>query len=115
MRDDKLKRMLSEKENVAIPEDFDDNMMSFIRKHAAEQVVERKYIRLMYLFFVLGVALGFVVAIMFNNVELSLMGKVYTVHKLAVAIPLVLIILFVFERIYKATLVSLGKDKFSAI
>jgi len=115
MKEERLGQILSEKEIKRMPDDFDDHIMSIIRKHAANNVTERKYIRLMYLFFALGVMLGFVIALMFHNPEFSFMGKEYTVHKLAIALPMVLIILMIFERIYKATLVSMGKDKFTVM
>lgn len=113
MKNDGFKKILSEKENVTLSEDFDNEMMSALNMHIIKKATDKKYIRLMYFFFTLGLIFGFIIAFSIVDVEFSLNDKVYFINKFVLQIPLILVILLIFEKIYKATLVNKGKEKFS--
>ena len=113
MKDPKLKQFLLEKESLQLTDDFDSNMMLIINKQASKRVNEKRYIKLMYLFFLLGLMLGFVIAITLVDTEISLGDTAFTINKLILQIPLVIALLFLFEKIYKATLVRRGKEEFT--
>ena len=115
MKDPKLKQFLLEKENLQLTDDFDSNMMLMINKQASKRINEKRYIKLMYLFFILGLMLGFVIAITLVDTEISLGDTAFTINKLILQIPLVIALLFLFEKIYKATLVRIGKEEFTTL
>lgn len=115
MIEDNFKQYLKEKRTVHPNEDFDRDMMLLVRRHALNKSKSEKYLKLMYLFFLTGLLLGFIIAITLVDLELLIGNKTFMINKFMLHIPLVFILLFLFEKIYKATLVSIGKEKFSSI
>lgn len=115
MNKDNLKQFLKAKEKVRLPDGFDDDMMLLIKKHVLNKLKDKKHLKLMYLFFVLGLVLGFIIAVTFVDLEFLIGSTKFSINKLILQIPMIVIILFLFEKIYKATLVSIGKRKFSSI
>ncbi|MFO7657988.1 MAG: hypothetical protein R6W78_13075 [Bacteroidales bacterium] len=115
MKDDSFKRFLLEKKSVHLPDDFDNDMMFLIKKHALNKSKMNIHFKLMYFFFILGLLLGFIIAITFVDLEFFIGNNKFLLNKIVLQIPLIVTILFLFEKIYKATLVSLGKEKFSSI
>lgn len=115
MKDENFKHILLEKEHDGISRDFESDMMQLIHKHASGKVTERKYIRLMYLFFLLGLMLGIVIAVSLADKEFTVFGYQFIINRLVLQIPLVIAILVIFEKIYKATLVSRGKEDFTSV
>ena len=115
MKEENFKNFLLEKESDKISEDFDNNMMVILNKHHSSKSEKKKYIRFMYIFFSLGLILGVILSATFENVILSWGDYHLTIDKMVFQILIVLVMLLIFERIYKATLVNTGKEKFSAL
>ncbi len=115
MNEDNFKRFLLEKEHVQLTDDFDNNIMFHIKKHALSKSKDKKYLKLMYLFFLLGLVFGFAIAVTFVDLEFFIGRSKFLINKLILQIPLIVIILFLFEKVHKATLVTIGKEKFLSI
>ncbi len=115
MIEDNFKKYLKEKESVRLSDDFDKDVMFMINKHALNKSKDKKYLRLMYLFFASGLLLGFMIAISFVDLEFIIGGNKHIVYRIILILPLILVLLFLFEKIYKATMVRIGKEKFSPI
>ena len=106
MKDNKFKQILEDKEIVQLPEDFNVNMMSIIKKHSRKKADNKKEIKLMYMFFIFVLIFGLLITNMFLD------KNSYLLNNLTIA-PFVIIILYLFEKVYRATLVSFGNEKFS--
>ena len=115
MIEDKLKIYLKEKETFHLSDDFDNDMMLIINKHAINKSKDKKYLRLMYLFFSSGVLLGFIIAFSFVDKEFMFRDNKFVIYRMVLLFPMILILLFLFEKVYKATMVRFGKEKFSSI
>ena len=115
MKDDNFKQLLNGRENIELTDDFDNNMMSLIHKQAKHKSEEKKYLKLMYLFFILGLVFGFLIALTFVDQEFSIRDYEFSLNKIILIIPLVFIILLIFEKLYRATMISKGKEDFSSI
>ncbi len=103
MKSNNFKNILSEKEEKSLPDNFDDNMMTLIRKHASNKATSKQYIRLMYLFFVLGIAFGVVIAFTVVSIDFTFLGRNFSINESILILPLVGLILIVFEKIYKTS------------
>jgi len=115
MIEDNFKKYLKEKESVHLTDDFDNDMMLKINKHALNKSKDKKYFRLMYLFFASGLFLGFMIAISFVDLEFIIGDNKFIVYRMVLMLPLIVILLFLFEKVYKATIVRIGKEKSSSI
>ena len=113
MIEDNFKQLLNEKRSVQPNEGFDNDMMFLIKKHTLNKSKGKKYLKLMYLFFLIGLVLGFTIAITFVDLEFLPSDDKSMLNKIILLIPLTCVILFLFEKIYKATMVSIGKGNFS--
>ena len=105
----------SSKESMTLPDGFEDNLMDVIKKHAAEKDVSKKYLRLMYLFFGLGLIFGLLLTTTLQDVEFSILDRTYIINKVLFSIPLSAAILLMFGQVYKATMVRKGKEFFTEI
>ena len=115
MSEDNFRQLLSAKECIRPGADFDNELMARITKHAASKSAEKKYLKLMYLFFIVGLILGFSIALSFVDMEFFIGDYQFSINKYLLSIPVVIVILFLFEKIYKATLVRNGKERFSSV
>jgi len=115
MMENNFMQFLSEKESMTLPDDFEDSLMAIIKKHASEKDVNKKYLRLMYVFFGLGLILGFMLSATFENQEFLIFGNTFTINSMILSIPLSAVLLLLFGLVYKATLVRKGKEMFSEI
>ena len=115
MIEDKLKTYLKEKETFRLSDDFDNDMMLKINKHAMNKSKDKKYLRLMYLFFASGLLLGFIIAISFVDIEFIFRDNKFVIYRMVLLFPMIIILLFLFEKVYKATMVRIGKEKFLSI
>lgn len=115
MKEDNLKKYLKEKETVRLSDDFDKEMMLTINKHVLDKSKDKKYFRFMYLFFALGLILGFMIAASFVDLEFVVGGSKFIIYRMILILPLIIILLFLFEKVYKATMVRIGKEKFSSV
>lgn len=113
--EDKFKTYLGEKETFRLSGDFDKSMMILIHKRAISKSTDKKYFRLMYLFFAIGLILGFTIAISFVDLEFTNSGNKLADYRMLLLFPLIGILLFLFEKIYQATMVKIEKEKFSSI
>lgn len=112
MKDERFKQILFEKESIQLDEDFDTKMMSIIKKHATNKAESRKEIILMYIFFIFVLIFGLVLVNQFVDLRSYPLNNIMDINSL-VLIPYIVIILFLFEKVYSATLVYLGKEMFS--
>lgn len=115
MIEDNLRKYLKEKETVRLSNDFDKEMMLAINKHVLNKSMDKKYFRFMYLFFALGLILGFMIAASFVDLEFVIGGSRFIIYRILLVLPLIVILLFLFEKVYKATMVRIGKEKFSPV
>jgi len=114
MTEDNFRQYLKEKESVHLPDDFDTKMILRIKEYT-NNTEKKKYLKLMYLFFVAGLLLGFTIAITFTDLEFIIGNNKIEINKFTLLIPFIFVTLFLIEKIYKATLVYIGKEKFFSI
>ena len=110
-RDKNLQSMLQKKETPQVSENIEQRTMSKIYQKASSKSTEIRYVRLIYLFFALGLILGFVLSTSFMDKEISLLGLNLTEHTLLLQIPLALVIIWLFEKIYRIILYQNGKEE----
>ncbi len=106
MKPDHLKQILSEKETKSLPDDFEYNLMLMIRKHVASKSTRKKYIKFMYLFFVLGIGFGIAIAITIVSLDFTLFGRYFSINQSILIIPVIAIILIIFEKIYRISVID---------
>ena len=94
-----------------LSEDIEQRTMSKIYPRAYSKSSQRSYIRLIYLFFALGLILGFVLSSSFMDNEMSLFGLNLAENPFLLQIPLALVIIWLFEKIYRIILYQRGKEK----
>lgn len=114
MKDNKFKQILEDKEIVQLPKDFNDNMMSIIREHSKKRADNKKEIKLMYMFFIFVLIFGLLITNILLDKNSYILSNNIEVNNLILA-PFVIIILYLFEKVYRATLISFGKEKFSIL
>jgi len=110
-RDKNLQSMLQKKETPQVSENIEQRTMSKLYQRASSKSGQRRYIRLIYLFFASGLILGFVLSTSFMDMKISLLGLNLTEHTLLLQIPLALVIIWLFEKIYRIILYQNGKEE----
>ena len=110
-KDAKFQSLLLEKETPELNEKFEELMMLQIHQSANSRSKERKYIYLMYAFFVLGIFLGLILSFSLNNKVLSFGEYSFTVKSIYFQIFFIVVFLFIFEKVYKTILYLKGKEK----
>lgn len=110
-RDKNIQNMLQKKETPQLSENFEQRTMAKIYQRTSSKSSERRYIRLIYLFFALGLILGFILSSSFMDNEVFLFGLNLAEHTLLLQIPLALIIIWLFEKIYRIVLFQKGKEE----
>ena len=111
MKDENFKQILIEKESFQISDDFDKKMLSIIKSRSMNKANKRKEIVLLYLFFVIALIFGLILVNQFVDLRSNILNNKLGKNNL-VLIPYIFIILFLFEKVFRATLVSFGKEKF---
>ncbi|PCH67953.1 MAG: hypothetical protein COC06_10405 [Bacteroidales bacterium] len=106
-----LQSILAEKEIPHLDESFEERMMLQLHKKAIDYKTENHYFRLMYVFFALGLIFGILVSYTMINKEFSFLGMDFIVNKVVLLIPLVVALLFLFEKVYKTILFRSGKEE----
>jgi len=101
MKADNMKYILSQKETPEPDGDFEDRLMARIRRRSAQMAVEKKYARLMYSFFALGLAFGLVLSLFMGNITIDIRDASFVVNRWFLQLPVVAILLFVFEKLYQ--------------
>ncbi len=96
---DNLKTILQKKKEPKLSEGFDVKMMSLIHKHSKEKNSSKKSIRLIYIFFALGLALGLNVSFSFENIEIPYFE--FSINRQFLGIPLIFGLIFIFDKVYK--------------
>ena len=109
--DDNLQSILQKRETPKLNNDFEDNMMAMIHSQVAAKETNKKNFILIYLFFALGLALGFIISFSFENITIPFYGFTVDISKYAFTIPLVFGLLFLFEKVYKTILFQQGKKR----
>lgn len=107
--DDNLRTILSQKETPELTGDFDDRLMTRIHKNSVQMSAEKKYIRLMYSFFAVGLVLGFILSSIIGNVAIDIRDSSFIINKWFLQLPFVGVLLFVFEKLYRT--MQFRKDK----
>ncbi len=106
MKSDNFKNILSEKKSKSLPDNFDDNMMLLLNKHAKSKATSKRYLRLMYLFFALGLAFGLAIAFMVVSIDFTVFGKNFSINESILILPVVGAILIIFEKIYRTSILK---------
>ena len=96
---DNLKSILQKKEEPKLSEGFDIKMMSLIHKHSKEKNSRKRSIRLIYIFFALGLVLGLNISFSFENIEVPYLD--FSINRQFLGIPLILGLIFIFDKVYK--------------
>ena len=96
---DNLRTILQKKEEPKLNAEFDIKMMSLIHNHSKEKNLNKKNIRLIYIFFGLGLVLGFNVSFSFENIEIPYLE--FSINRQFLGIPLILGLIFIFDKVYK--------------
>ena len=109
MKDYNIQKYLKEKDTYQLPNHFDKNMMLTINKHVLNKSENKKYFVLMYLFFGVGLFLGFILAISLIDTEITIFGYQIVIYRFILMLPLIITLLFLFEKIYKTTMISVQK------
>lgn len=104
MEKDNLKSLLSMEEIPLLSENFEEQVMGEVLQNASRKKVEHKYVKRMHFYFAVGVILGMVLATSFLKLEFSLGQKVFQVTGIILQIPMLIVLLFLFERIYRVAL-----------
>ncbi len=110
-RDAGLQLILLNKEKPTLDGAFEDRMMAQIHQRATVKSSDRRYLRLMYMFFALGLMFGILVSFTVIDREFTFGDITITVNRLLLLIPLVVVLLFLFEKIYRIKLFREGKEK----
>jgi len=108
---DKLSKILSEKESPKLKESFDDDLMRLIHKKAFEKVEKRNEIKLIYIFFIVGILLGIVVSFYLQDIRIYFVDYSLTIKKQFLLIPLMIGLLFIFDKTYKINQYQKGNKK----
>ncbi len=111
MEKDNLKSILLQREIPEPSQNFDRQIMDNIYKAASRRKTEKKYLKLMRFYFAAGVVLGMLLTTTSLNIEISIGEQVYEIDKIIFLIPIIVTLLFLFEKIYKATLYDKRKYK----
>jgi len=112
-RDKNLQEILQKKEGPALSENFEESTMTKIYQSESSKSSERRYIRLIYLFFALGLILGFILSTSFMDNEIFLFGLNLAENTLLLQIPMALVIIWLFEKIYRIVLFQKGRKIFT--
>lgn len=109
--DDNLRSILLEKETPTLNPDFEDKMMLKIHQHVSVKERNKENVLLIYLFFALGLVLGFVGSFSLENITIPFRGIMININRLVLFIPLIIGLLFLFEKVYKTILFQKGKEE----
>lgn len=107
MEQDKVfKNLLMQKSKVVASDDFEENTMNKIILQAKTSKTKAKYIRLMILFFFIGLVLGVgsVLSIINNKIRIAN----FDLDTIIVAIPLSVLFVWLFDNMLKAFLYRKG-------
>lgn len=108
---DRLSKILSEKDSPKLKESFDDNLMLLIHKKAYGKVEKRNEIKLIYVFFIFGIVLGVVGSFYLQDIRIYLVDYSLIINKHFLLIPLMIGLLFVFDKMYKINQYQKGNKK----
>ena len=108
-KDNNLQLLLQKKETPELNESFENRMMDQIHLIKSTKSLKNKYIRLMYMFFALGLILGLYISSSLVNKIVSIGELNFTFNQLFFQIPFIMIFLFIFDKIYKSILFLKGK------
>ena len=99
---DNLKTILQKKQVPKLDEEFDMNMMTIIHKHSIAKQSKKKYVKLIYLFSVLGLILGLNLSFSFTNIKISLYD--FSMNQQFLGIPIIISLIFIFDKVYRIKL-----------
>ena len=106
---DRLRTILQKKESPKLNEEFETNMMSLIHKRSAVENSNQKSIKFIYLFFILGLLLGLNISFSLENINIPFLK--YAISQRYMAIPLVIGLIFIFDKVYKIIQFQKGNDE----
>lgn len=104
MEKDSLKSILAAKETPSLSSSFDDEVMRTIFQAAEAKKMEKSYVVKMHLFFIIGVVLGAILAVTAFDIEFVIQDRLFSPHRIVFQVPLMIVVVFLFERVYRATL-----------
>jgi hypothetical protein len=105
MERDKTLQSFLEKKETPEPTDFlDDRIMASISADVKRNTLNRKSLFLAWVFFVLGLASGITISTIFVKRDTILLGLKFLENGLIIQILCSLLILLLFERLYRLTI-----------
>lgn len=103
-RDKTLQSFLEKKETPEPPDFLDDRIMANITKDVKQNSLNQRSLFLAWTFFVLGLISGITISTIFVKKDTILFGLNFFEHGLIIQILCSLVILLLFERLYRLTI-----------
>ncbi|MGB5988708.1 MAG: hypothetical protein WBG43_03085 [Marinifilaceae bacterium] len=101
---DNIGDILKQKSNPKLRDSFEDDLMLLIHERAASKYCSVNIVKRMYIFVVLGVIVGIIVGVVasfyLNGVVISLGDYSISINKNFLFMPILVGLLFVFEKAY---------------
>jgi hypothetical protein len=101
--DKTLQRLLEKKETPEPPDFMDDRIMASIFKDMKKNSLNQRSLYLAWFFFVLGLVSGITISTIFVKSDTVFLGLNFLEHGLIIQIFCSLVILLLFERLYRLT------------
>lgn len=114
-RDPNLRSTLQKKNMPKPPGDFEVRVMDHLHRSSPVKSREKSYIRMIYLFFALGLTLGFVLSSAFIGDSFSLFGLSLSENISLLHIPLAGVMIWLFEKIHRVWRFQKGEAGLSDI
>ena len=96
-----LNEMLHKKEKPQLPEGLEEKIMTKIGIVANQIPVNRKYLYLIWIFFVIGMVAGILISTIWVNRDTGFFGLNFPNYKLFIQLFCSVVILLLFEKIYR--------------
>lgn len=100
-KDSTLQRLIEKKETPEPPDSLDDQIMAIISQSVQQTSSNRKSLNLAWFFFLLGLVTGIIISTIFVTTDTVVLGLNLSDNGLIIQILCALIILLLFERLYK--------------
>jgi hypothetical protein len=114
-RDPNLQSTLRKKNMTTPPGDFEVRVMERLPRSGSVKSREKSYIRMIYLFFALGLTLGFVLSSAFIGDSFSLFGLSLSENISLLHIPLAGVMIWLFDKIHRIWRFQKGEARLSDI
>lgn len=97
---DNIGEILKQKSNPKLRDSFEDDLMLLIHERATIKSHSLSSVKRTYMFFILGIIIGILASFYLNGTVLLLGDYSLSIHKNFFFIPIIVGLLFVFEKVY---------------